>query len=422
MIDKINRSHFYNLIMKSIKGFFIKKYIRSPKREWLRYDSVFMIVGLIISVATLTIALAIFEGYETVLKDTIIGANSHIYFFDDRDGAMNEAKKERAGEFLDNKDEVVSYAPVVISQAMVTYGDRLHGCILRGIEWQKDELPVEYYRFISEGTGALHNANDAVLGFNLARKLNASLGDTIMISTPLATSVTPLGIRQNNLQLRVVGIYRSGMHEYDSNYLFVDLETAQAFTQISGYSMIEVKLSSDHIDRADYLSYLWRHELDVAYHISSWIDFNEYLFSLLEMEKWVIFIIFSFLVLVASFNVISSVSTSIMEKRRDLGILKAIGYPNSFLKNLFLQRSLILAFISIVLGIIIGMGIAVILANQTLLLLQGDVYFLDSINIRFNLFNTTVVLAVALLITFLTTLIPIKSITRLNVTEILRNN
>lgn len=408
--------------MKSIKGFFIKKYISSPKREWLRYDSIFMIVGLIISVATLTIALAIFEGYETVLKDTIIGANSHVYIFDDRDGAMSIEKGERVGEFLDEKEEVISHAPVVISQAMVSHKDRLHGCILRGIQWQKDVLPVEYYRFISEGSGEMHNSNDAVLGYNLSRKLNASLGDTITITTPLATSVTPLGIRQNDLQLRVVGLYRSGMHEYDSSYLFVDLKTAQAFTQIDGYSMIEVKLSSEHIDRADYLSYLWRHELDGAYHISSWIDFNEYLFSLLELEKWVIFIIFSFLVLVASFNVISSVSTSIMEKRRDLGILKAIGYPNSFLKKLFLQRSLIIAFISIVLGIVIGMVIATILAKQTLLLLQGEVYFLDSINVRFNLFNTAIVFAVAMLITFVTTLIPIKNITRLNVTEILRNN
>jgi lipoprotein-releasing system permease protein len=139
------------------------------------------------------------------------------------------------------------------------------------------------------------------------------------------------------------------------------------------------------------------------------------------MEKWAVFIILSFLVLVAAFNVVSNVSTTILEKRQELGILKACGASNRLLRRIYLSKSLIVSVCSIVLGLLVGAGIGNFLEAQRFFLLKGDVYFLDTINVAFPPLNLGVTFVVSLAIVYLTALIPLRRISKLEVTAILRN-
>jgi lipoprotein-releasing system permease protein len=160
--------------------------------------------------------------------------------------------------------------------------------------------------------------------------------------------------------------------------------------------------------------------LDYKYQISSWIDFNGNLFSLLTLEKWVIFIILSFLILIASFNVVSSVATSIIEKRRELGIMKAFGASNKMMRKIFVGKTLIVSFVAVSLGQIVGVLIAKFLSWQKFFMLKGDVYFLDKINVQFSLISWLLVLGVSLLIVTLASFVPLRKISALEVTDILR--
>jgi lipoprotein-releasing system permease protein len=215
------------------------------------------------------------------------------------------------------------------------------------------------------------------------------------------------------------------MYEYDSKFLFCNLEAAAAFTGSQDYSMLEVRLKEDQIERADYLAYFWEQELlqeDFLYQFNSWIDFNGNLFALLSLQKWVLFIILSFLLLIASFNVVSSVSTSIIEKRRDLGILKAFGASNRLLGRIFVNKALLTGIASVVTGLLLGFAIAAFLSRQSVFLLQADVYFFDRIQVEFSFMSTTAVILVSLLIIYLAAIIPLQRISRLDVTAILRKN
>lgn len=401
--------------------YFIKKYMFSSRKEWFRSDSIFMVVGIIISVATLTIAHAIFEGYETVLKETILGANSHIYVFLARDGNLQDADLQKLQQFLPAQPEVEAISPIIINQVMASGNGKIKGVLLRGIAWQMENPPTLFRPKVIAGTYDLSSDSVAVIGSKLARVLNLKIGDTLKLISPMNSRMTPMGIKPRQQEFTVSGLYESGMHEYDSKYIFVNFAAASEFGSLENeFTMLEVKLKPAFIESADYLAYRWQMFLDYQYQISSWIDFNGNLFALLTLEKWVIFIILSFLILIASFNVVSSVSTSILEKRQELGILKAFGASGKLLRNIFVGKTLIIALIAVTLGQILGVLIAKFLSWQKFFLLKGDVYFLDKINVHFSLLSWLLILTVSLVIVILASLIPLKKIAGLEVTAILR--
>ena len=407
--------------MGKIAGFFLRKYINSPKKEWKRFDSVFMVIGIIISVAVLTTAIAIFEGYETVLKEKILGVNSHIYVFKPGADNLNAEETDDLKEFFEKQEEAAAFSPVIITQAMSAMNGKINGCILRGIDWKDENLPTEYRNFVTEGTYRLETENDVVIGYRLAKEQNLSIGDSIKLINPVNTGVSLTGLHSAQKYFNIVGLYQSGMYEYDSKYIFMNYRSAGAFcSNPHEFSMMEVKLHNEFLESADYLSYKWNHELANEYQLSSWIDFNGNLFTLLKLEKWVIFIILCFLILTASFNVVSSVSASIRDKRRDLGILKAMGASNMMLKKIFIGKTLIIAIFGIVSGQIIGILLAVFFSKQTFFLLKGDVYFLDKINVRFDLFSSGIIFVTSLIIVFLASFVPLRNISSLNITDVLR--
>ncbi|MDO9576382.1 MAG: ABC transporter permease [Candidatus Cloacimonadales bacterium] len=401
--------------------YFIKKYIFSNRKEWLRSDSVFMVVGIIVSVATLTIAQAIFEGYETVLKETILGANSHIYVFLSSDGYLNKDNLAELDEFLTAQPEVAAISPIIITQVMASGNGKIKGALLRGINWQQENQPTLYREKVFAGTYDLSDENSTVIGSKLAQALNIKVGDKIKLISPMNSKMTPMGVKPKQQEFTVGGLYESGMYDYDSKYVFVNYATAAEFSAMEDeFSMLEVKLKPEFIEKADYLAYRWQVFLDYQYQISSWIDFNGNLFSLLTLEKWVIFIILSFLILIASFNVVSSVSTSIIEKRQELGILKAFGASHQLLQKIFVGKTLIISVIAVSLGQILGVLIAKFLSWQKFFVLKGDVYFLDKINVQFSVLSWLLILGVSLSIVILASFIPLRKISTLEITDILR--
>ncbi|MEA2095592.1 MAG: FtsX-like permease family protein [Candidatus Cloacimonadota bacterium] len=380
-----------------------------------------MVTGIIISVATLTVALSIFEGYETVLKKTILGVNSHIYVFNAGEENLSSQDVKQIENELQKHEGVENTSALIITQVMAVNGNRIKGSIVRGIDWEQQELPSKYKKYVLEGTWKLDAENSAVLGYKLANELNLKLGDTFKLISPLNSKVTPMGLKPKEEIFTLVGLYRSGMYEYDSKFIFIDRNVMAEFNSMEDeFTMVEVKMKPDWIERADYIAYVWEYEFDYKYQISSWEDFNSNLFALLKMEKWVIFIILSFLILIASFNVVSSVSTSIIEKRTELGILKAFGTSDKILQKIFIGKTLILALLSVSFGQILGVLLAKFLSWQKFFVLKGDVYFLEEINVQFSYISWIIILAVSMLIVFAASLIPLKNISKLNITNIIR--
>ena len=411
----------------NISLYFLSKYFKSPRKEWRRPGSLFMVLGIIISVATLTIAFTIFDGYERMLKKTILSTNSHVYLFSTSRENLTKEDVSRLDEFFAGKPEVKAGGGVVISQAMAATGkqnavSKVLSCQLRGLNWEKKELPITYREYVKKGSWKLIEDSDVVVGRQLAEKLGLDVGDIINLVSPAQNKMSLLGIRSQSHPYRIVGLYHSGIYESDARIVFMHPEQAWGFSnQPDRYSRYEVKLQPDQIDRADYLAYLWQNELELDYQISTWQDFNSSLFNLLKLEKWVLFFILSFLIVVASFNVVSSVSTEIIDRRRDIGILKTIGFSNKSLRRLLLSRILGTGVIAIFAGELLGILLAWFASVQGFFKLKGDVYFLDKINVYFSIPSMLLILLVAFIIIYLAAALPLGRLNKMQITGILRS-
>lgn len=409
--------------MNKIILYFNKIFFNSPKKEWLQFDTIFMTLGIIISVATLTVALSIFDGYQNVLKDTILSVNSHVYFFNSEDDDLKEDHNSELSEFLSEQDEVDCYSKMIINQGMVSHAGKVKGAVVRGLKWDNDKLSNSYKTYVFKGSADLKSGDSAILGYRLAKVLSLEIGDEFKIISALGSDITALGVQQKERSFKVVGLYRSGMYEYDSKYVIINYDRAADFYLMNNqFTMMEVKLKSDFIEKADYFAYKWNHELNYKYQISSWIDFNSNLFSLLKVEKWVIFIILSFLIIIASFNVVSSVTTSIIEKKQELGIMRAFGTSKKILYNIFLFRTLLIAFIAVLFGQLTGYLISKFLSWQNFFLLKGDVYFLDTIHTEFSFQSWIIILFTAMVVVLVATMVSLRNINKLKVINILRDN
>jgi len=400
---------------------YIKKFFCSPQKEWSKFDALFMYIGIIISVAALVTTFIIFEGYERTLKKAILGVNSHIYFFKPGVDDFSLEDIEKIIHYIDTKDEVKAYSPLITGQAVASRNERSKGCFFKSIEWENKDHASIYKEAIIEGSHQLINENDIVIGKYLASQIGAYIGDEIQLLSVSSASLGTVGIRYRARKMNIVGIFYSGMYEYDSRYVFMNTSAARFFNNRSfDYNLVEVKLHEKFIDKAEEISHNWDIELGGEFQILSWIYFNGNLFSLLALEKWVLTIVISFLIVVAGFNVITTSMASIFEKRKEIGILKAIGLTGKRISMIFLMKNSLMSVICIVCGIFIGIGLGYLISFQTMIKLRGEVYLLDKIHIYVDPWKMLLIFFISFVIINISGFIPLKQINQMKEIDILR--
>ncbi|MFA7598637.1 MAG: FtsX-like permease family protein [Candidatus Cloacimonas sp.] len=411
-------------LKKNMKGFnfLLWRSFRLNRRGVKDGESFFSYGGFALSIAILTTSLILLSSYQKTLKEGLLGVNSHLYIFNPIDDFMTPAELAETEYFLNNKPEVESYSLVKQTQVMGVNDESVKGLLVRSIEWERDDLPIEYHKFIKGGSGNLVGAKDVVLGIEAAKTLGVKVGDEFRLVSPTSLEYTLFGLKMGEERVRVAGLFQSGIYDTDSNIIFLNGPlVSKLLANGDNYSLIEVKLGSEYVERANELQYMWTRELDFSVLIHSWIDFNGNLFRMLIVQRWVIFIILSFIVLIAAFNIISSTTTSILERRKELAILKSVGCNDSFIHFLVLSRVLVIGLLSVIGGILFGILFAFLLTKQTLYTLQGDVYFIERFSFHIDFFFLFLIFVVSLTIVFFTALVPLKKTSQLTITEILRN-
>ena len=395
---------------------FLKRYIFSKRKEWLKSDSIITMFGLVISVAVLCATLSIFTGYQKLLKKTILGVNSHIYIFSKLNNQLTKDEINTISKFLKNKPQIKNFGTLTNVQVMASYKNHIKGAMVRGINPKNPNIA----KHIVEGKYDLQG-NNVILGYRLAEILNAKIGDEISLITPDNSMITVFGIKNKKTRYKISGLYRSGMYEYDKNFIFADRYSADIFPDKIHFTMVEINLKEDAISKASYLSYKWNRELDYNFQINSWIDYNGNLFSLLTLEKWVIFIILSFLILISSFNIISSISTSIIKQRKAIGIMKTFGTNNKLIKKIFVAKVMFTSFMASIAGIILGNILSFIISKQKMFSIKGDVYFIDKIKADYSVVNWFIIIGVTMIIVYVSSVIPLKKISKLKIISVIRS-
>jgi lipoprotein-releasing system permease protein len=404
------------------------RYMKAKRKQaFISVISAFSVLGVMLGVMTLIIVLGVMNGFEKDLKEKILGTVSHLVVMSHSSRALTgwHDVMDRLKQF----DGIEATTPYVYGQAMLSTRGKVRGVVVRGIDVQTAGNVISLHNYLKDDAGRLTGsmadlgkANSGppgiIVGKELATMNSLNSGDVVQLISPQGKR-TPIGAIPRVQNFTIVGIFKSGMYEFDANLVYMALDQAQQFFEMGdGVTGIEVALLD--IYRAPKIGERIVKSLGVSYWTRTWQDMYRNLFSALKLEKIAMFIILTFIVLVAAFNIVISLIMLVMEKSRDIAILKALGATSDMVMRIFVIQGMVVGLVGTFLGALAGIGGGALLSRYKIIELPQDIYTISTLPVAIKETDVLIICAVALTICFLATVYPSLRAARLEPVEALR--
>jgi len=409
--------------MTSLPLFFLTRTLRRKNSNKLHGEYYYMIGSIILSVTIISTALNLFEGYQRAFKRILLDTSSHIYIFPNEPQGLNREESSLLISKLASRPEIKSIEPVLLNSAIVKAQSKFQACVVKAYPTKamNNSLPW-FWHYTTDEQQKLRSGN-IVIGYRLAEELHMQAGDSLSLLNTQLNNISPMGILPREQRFRIQATLKTGYYEIDKGMIIMqDTDAFEFYSLIPGYSFLEVHLFDKWVDRADILSQKIQAALKTAYQVNNWKENNSNLFSLITLEKWLVFLVFSFLMLLAAINSISSVSTLLIEHQKDVALLKTIGTSIRHIRQVFYTKVMIISVVAVSMGLLSGYVIAWLITKQSIYQLKGDVYFIDKLYISVSPVNYLLIFITSLLLLFLCIRIPLQSIKQMRIVEILRRS
>jgi lipoprotein-releasing system permease protein len=390
------------------------------KQAFISLISLISTIGVAVGVMALVVALALMTGLQGELRDRILGSTAHVYVW--KTGGIEDYQAEVVK--LRGIDGVIGAAPAILGRALIST-DRADAFIsFKGIDPMLEPQVTDIQRTMQRGNvAALAPASEddipgILVGRNLADQLGVNVGDFATLVTPQGT-LSPIGMIPRSRRVRIAGVYQLGLYEFDAAYGFVTLDFAARLMGKATPDLIQLKVEDiedaasvsdsvvDTLGRGDYVS-------------QDWTDMNQQLFSALWLEKMAISITIGLIVMVAALNIIASLILLVMEKSRDIAILKTMGTSSGRVMRIFMMQGLIIGVVGTVIGATLGLALCWVLDTYRLIQIPMDVYQVAYVPFVVQPLDFVVVVVSAIVICFLATLYPSRQASRLDPVQALR--
>ena len=409
-------------------------------QKFISLNTWISIAGVGLGVMALIVVIAVMSGFSKDLRDKILGTNSHVVVSN-----MNRAMVENYDGILKkvrSVEGVIAAAPFIMNQVMLINGDRVSGIVVRGIDPEKEETVSDLGKNMVSGTvsdlktkssfsGEIKgrekkNRAGIILGKELSRRLGVGVGDIVSMVSPVSR-VTPVGLIPRMKLFKVVGVFESGMYEYDANLSFILLKSAQKFFSMkNGVSGIEVRVAD--IEQAGNIASVIQKELGFPYLVRDWMQMNRNLFSALKLEKIVMFIILILIIFVAAFNIVSTLFMLVMEKAKEIAILKSMGASCSSIMKIYSYQGLVIGLVGTFLGCATGFVIVPNLNEIVgsiesifgIVAFPSDVYYLDRLPSKIQYMDSFLIIIFSVVICLVASLYPAWRASKLDLVDGLR--
>jgi lipoprotein-releasing system permease protein len=399
------------------------RYLISKKQGFINIISFISVAGIALGVAVLIIVISVMNGFHEDIRDKIIGSNAHVIampgFKEDlHDSAAITAK-------IMKMDHVVAAAPFFMGQAMLKYSDKVQGLMLWGVDPKSISKVNKLSDNMKRGdldsiTKSLpDNERGIILGKELMDIIGADLGDDVVVISPVFYK-TPAGLMPKMSKMKIVGVFESGMYDSDTTFAYVSIDTAQKLFNKDSDSVTGIAIKTDDIDNAAIVAADIRRTFKTLY-ARDWMSMNSNLFKALAIEKLAMFIILVLIVLVAAFNIASTLIMMVMRKTKDIGILKSMGANSAGIMNIFIIQGLMTGIIGSIIGFVVGMAVCIFLKQHPLPMPGGgSVYYIDKLAVSVHFNEVVIIPLISIAISFLATLYPAYQASKLDPVEAIR--
>jgi len=409
----------------SFEYFIGRRYLRAKQKQaFVSLITILSIAGVMVGVMALIVVIAVMNGFDNDLKTRILGGQSHIVLM--RHGSAFTQYREVMEEVEKTKG-VEAATPYIITQGMLRSKSAAVGAVIRGIDPRTagrvmktlENVPLTDPSAKPHSPQAASEVPGIVLGKELARNLGVVEGDMIYLISPRGM-LSPIGHVPVMKQFKVTGFFLSGMYEYDQTFAFIDLKDAQKMLRMDdSVSGIDIRVKD--IYKAKEIAEKIISKLGFPYWARDWMQMNKNLFRALKMERLVMAIILILIVLVAAFNIASSLIMLVMGKTRDIAILKAMGATTKSVRRIFVFSGMVIGSIGTVLGLCSGLVLCLLLKNYDIYELTGDIYyFTTTLPVKIEISWVIGIVSATMVICFLATLYPAHQAAKLDPVEAIR--